>query len=58
MWNNIRKAPVWVILTYTIGVIAVWGFIFLILMKLRDIYTIGSVIQGKKSGDTITETEN
>ncbi len=58
MWNNVRKAPVWVILTYTIGVLAVWGFIFLILMKLRDIYTIGSVIQGRKAGDTITDIEN
>lgn len=58
MWNNVRKAPIWVLLTYTIGVIAVWGFIFLIMMKLRDIYIIGSVIQGKKSAEAITETEN
>lgn len=58
MWNNVRKAPVWVILTYTTGVIAVWGFIFLILLKLRDIYTIGSFIQGKKSGAPLTDTEN
>lgn len=53
MWNNVRKAPIWVILTYTIGVIGVWGFIFLIMMKLRDIYIIGSFIQGKKSSEAI-----
>ena len=47
MWNNVRKAPVWIILTYTLGVLAVWGFIFLVMMKLRDIYTIGSALQGK-----------
>ncbi|MRR19297.1 cytochrome c [bacterium] len=47
MWNNVRKAPVWVILSYGLGVIAVWGFIFLVMMKLRDIYTVGSALQGK-----------
>jgi mono/diheme cytochrome c family protein len=47
MWNNVRKAPVWIILTYTLGVLAVWGFIFLVMMKLRDIYTIGSALRGK-----------
>ncbi|MCK7540496.1 MAG: hypothetical protein MZV63_61190 [Marinilabiliales bacterium] len=47
MWNNVRKAPVWVILSYGLGVLAVWGFIFLVMMKLRDIYTVGSALQGK-----------
>jgi mono/diheme cytochrome c family protein len=47
MWNNVRKAPVWIILAYTLGVLAVWGFIFLVMMKLRDIYTIGSALRGK-----------
>lgn len=41
MWNNVRKAPVWVILTYTAGMLLVWGFILLVLLKLRDIYVIG-----------------
>jgi mono/diheme cytochrome c family protein len=47
MWNNVRKAPVWIILAYTLGVLTVWGFIFLVMMKLRDIYTIGSALRGK-----------
>ncbi len=47
MWNSVRKAPVWVILSYGIGVLAVWGFIFLVMMKLRDIYTVGSALRGK-----------
>ena len=42
MWNVVRKAPVWILLTYTLGVLAVWGCIFVILFKLRDIYIIGS----------------
>ena len=50
MWNNVRKAPVWVILTYTIGMLLVWGFILLVLLKLRDIYIIGKV--------TLNDTEN
>lgn len=41
MWNNVRKAPVWVILTYSGGMLLVWGFIFLVLLKLRDIFIIG-----------------
>ena len=47
MWNTVRKAPVWVILSYGLGVLAVWGFIFLVMLKLRDIYTIGSALRGK-----------
>lgn len=50
MWNNVRKAPVWVILTYTIGMLLVWGFILLVLLKLRDIYIIGKV--------TLNDAEN
>jgi hypothetical protein len=41
MWNNVRKAPLWVILTYSFGVLGVWGFIFYVLFKLRDIFVIG-----------------
>ena len=50
MWNNVRKAPVWVILTYAIGMLLVWGFILLVLLKLRDIYIIGKV--------TLNDAEN
>ena len=45
MWNNVRKAPVWVILTFSAGMLLVWGFIFLVLLKLRDIYIIGKAFQ-------------
>jgi hypothetical protein len=48
MWNVVRKAPVWTILTYGFGVLLVWGFIFLVLFKLRDIYTIGEYMQRNK----------
>ena len=47
MWNNVRKAPIWVILSYGLGVLTVWGFIFLVMLKLRDIYTIGSALREK-----------
>jgi hypothetical protein len=42
MWNSVRKAPVWILLTYSISVLIVWGFIVVVLMKLRDIFIIGS----------------
>ena len=45
MWNNVRKAPGWVILTFSAGMLLVWGFIFLVLLKLRDIYIIGKAFQ-------------
>jgi hypothetical protein len=54
MWNNVRKAPVWVILTYGLGVLGVWGFIFYVLFKLRDIYVIGQHLNKKKE-NKITE---
>lgn len=41
MWNNVRMAPGWVIITYGLGLLSAWGFIFYVLMKLRDIYIIG-----------------
>jgi len=41
MWNIVRKAPLWILLTFSLGVIAVWGFIIVVLLKLRDIYIIG-----------------
>ena len=44
MWNNVRKAPVWILLTYLIGLISAWGFIVYVLMKLRDIFIIGEII--------------
>jgi hypothetical protein len=45
MWNTVRKAPVWIILSYGLGVLAVWGFIFLVMMKLRDIFTVGTALR-------------
>jgi mono/diheme cytochrome c family protein len=45
MWNNVRKAPVWIILTYSLGLLAAWGFIFYVLMKLRDIFIVGKSIK-------------
>jgi mono/diheme cytochrome c family protein len=44
MWNNVRKAPVWIILTYSLGVLIAWGFIFIVLMKLRDIFIVGETL--------------
>jgi cytochrome c553 len=41
MWNTLRKAPLWILLTYGLGVILVWGFIILVMLKLRDIFIIG-----------------
>lgn len=36
-WSTRDKAPVWVILTYSLSVILVWGFIFYVVISLRKI---------------------
>lgn len=53
MWNVVRKAPLWILLTYTLGVFGVWGFIFLILLKLRDIFIIGNHVTSKENKEEI-----
>jgi mono/diheme cytochrome c family protein len=53
MWNNVRKAPVWIIVTYGLGLLTSWGFIFYVLMKLRDIFIIGETLT-----TNFTEKEN
>jgi mono/diheme cytochrome c family protein len=48
MWNVVQKTPIWLLLAYTFTVLAVWGFIFYVLMQIRAIYMAGS----KKERDT------
>lgn len=48
MWNNVRKAPVWIILAYGLGVLIAWVFILFVLMKLRDIYLVGEIVSSDK----------
>jgi len=40
MWNVRSKTPVWVMLTYSLGVIVVWGFIFYIIISVARIKNI------------------
>jgi len=41
MWNVVQKTPIWLLLAYTFTVLAVWGFIFYVLMQIRAIYKAG-----------------
>ncbi len=41
MWNNMKKAPVWLLFAYFGGVATVWGIIFYILLQVREIFRIG-----------------
>ena len=45
MWNIVQKAPWWILLVYSMGTLLVWGFIFLVLFRLRDIYIIGEHLE-------------
>lgn len=41
MWNKMTKAPIWLLLAYSIAVLAAWGTIFYIMLQLRQIFLIG-----------------
>jgi hypothetical protein len=49
MWNNVRKAPVWILLTFTLGVLVAWGFIIYVMLMLRDIFIVGRYISKKET---------
>ncbi|MBT4409633.1 MAG: cytochrome c [Bacteroidetes bacterium] len=48
MWNSMNKAPYWIIFSYFIAVLAVWGLIFYVLLQLRTIFMLG-----KKHGNNL-----
>jgi len=41
MWNIVQKTPIWLLLTYSFTVLAVWGFIFYVLLQIRAIFNAG-----------------
>lgn len=41
MWNIVQKTPIWLLLTYSLVVLTVWGIIFYIVIQLRAIFIIG-----------------
>jgi mono/diheme cytochrome c family protein len=49
MWNTMRKAPVWLLLTYLAGVLTVWGFIFFVMLQLRTIFKLGEAEENRNS---------
>ena len=48
LWNVGRKTPLWLLFTYVISVLTVWGFIFYVLMQLRVLYKSESVKETEK----------
>lgn len=43
MWNVVQKTPIWLLLTYSLVVLTVWGIIFYIVIQLRAIFIIGKI---------------
>lgn len=41
MWNVNQKTPIWLLLAYSITVLAVWGFIIYVMLQIRAIYKAG-----------------
>ena len=50
MWNRAAKAPLWIMLSYILGVLVAWSFIIIVLLKIRDIYITGKYIKSAESG--------
>ena len=46
MWNKVSMAPIWLLITYSLAVLAVWGLIFYILLQLRKIWKLGANSKG------------
>ncbi len=42
MWNVVQKAPIWLLLSYTLAVLGAWGFIIYVMLQIRAIYKAGS----------------
>lgn len=41
LWNVVQKTPIWLLVTYLASVLIVWGFIVVVLLKLRAVYKLG-----------------
>jgi mono/diheme cytochrome c family protein len=41
LWNVVQKTPVWLLLTYTLSVLAAWGFIIYVFLQIRAISKAG-----------------
>lgn len=42
LWNVVQKSPVWLLLTFILAVLTVWGFIVYVMLQLRVIFKSGS----------------
>jgi mono/diheme cytochrome c family protein len=38
LWNIVQKTPLWLLFTYLISVVTVWGFIIYVMLQLKAIY--------------------
>jgi mono/diheme cytochrome c family protein len=41
LWNVVQKTPIWLLLSYLTAVLVVWGFIIVVMLKLRTIFILG-----------------
>ena len=50
MWNVVQKTPIWLLLTYSLVVLSVWGIILYVVLQLRAVFTLGKI---KKGGNNL-----
>jgi hypothetical protein len=44
MWNVVGKTPIWLLLSYLLTVLTVWGLIVYVMLQLRAIYKSGEEV--------------
>ena len=43
LWNVVQKAPVWLLLTYSIVVLIIWGFILYVIYQISVVFMLGKI---------------
>jgi len=43
LWNVVQKTPMWLLLTYSIVVLTIWGFILYVIYQLSVIFILGKI---------------
>ena len=43
LWNVVQKTPMWLLLTYSIVVLAIWGFILYVIYQLSLVFMLGKI---------------
>jgi len=49
LWNVVQKTPIWLLLTYSLVVLSVWGIILYVVLQLRAVFMLGKIKKGSNN---------